>query len=64
MKYWWQMIQLLPNNYNQKRTIMLSYKALANIYKGRHNHKLDEWQEFCKWAESLPYSGLIARKEN
>lgn len=59
MKYWWQIIQLLPNSYNQKRTIMLSYETLANIYKGRHNHKLDEWQEFCKWVESLPYSELI-----
>lgn len=56
---WWQMIQLLPNSYNQKRTIMLSYEALANIYKGRYNHKLDEWHEFYKWAEGLPYSGLI-----
>lgn len=57
--YWWQMIQLLPNSYNQKRTIMLSYEALANIYKGRYIHKLDEWHEFYKWAEDLPYSGLI-----
>lgn len=58
-KYWWQMIQLLPSSYNQKRTIMLSYEVLANIYKSRKNHKLDEWFEFCKWIEDLPYSELI-----
>ena len=56
---WWQMIQLLPSSYNQKRTVMLNYEVLANIYKSRKNHKLDEWQEFCKWIESLPYSELI-----
>ena len=56
---WWQMIQLLPSSYNQKRTVMLNYEALANIYKSRKNHKLDEWVEFCKWIENLPYSELI-----
>ena len=58
-KYWWQMIQLLPSSYNQKRTLMLNYEVLANIYKSRKNHKLDEWREFCKWIESLPYYELI-----
>ena len=58
-KYWWQMIQLLPSSYNQKRTVMLNYEVLANIYKSRKNHKLDEWKDFCKWIESLPYSELI-----
>ena len=57
--YWWQMIQLLPSSYNQKRTVMLNYEVLANIYKYRKNHKLDEWVELCKWIESLPYSELI-----
>lgn len=58
-KYWWQMIQLLPSSYNQKRTVMLNYEVLANMYKSRKNHKLDEWVDFCKWIESLPYSELI-----
>ena len=58
-EYWWQMIQLLPSSYNQKRTVMLNYEVLANIYKSRKNHKLDEWHIFCKWIESLPYSDLI-----
>jgi hypothetical protein len=58
-KYWWQMIQLLPSSYNQKRTVKLNYEVLANIYKSRKNHKLDEWREFCKWIESLPYSEII-----
>lgn len=59
-KYWWQMIQLLPSSYNQNRTVMLNYEVLANIYKSRKNHKLDEWRTFCKWIEnSLPYSELI-----
>lgn len=57
--YWWQMIQLLPSSYNQKRTVMLNYEVLANIYKSRKNHKLNEWVEFCKWIEGLPYSELI-----
>ena len=59
---WWQMIQLLPQSYNQKRTIMLNYEVLANIYKQRKNHKLDEWTKFCKWIEDLPYSVLITGK--
>ena len=58
-KYWWQMIQLLPSSYNQKRTVMLNYEVLANMYKSRKNHKLDEWHTFCDWIESLPYSELI-----
>ena len=58
-KYWWQMIQLLPSSYNQKRTVMMNYEVLANIYKSRKGHKLDEWVEFCKWIETLPYSELI-----
>lgn len=58
-EFWWQMIQLLPSSYNQKRTVMLNYEVLANIYKSRKNHKLDEWRELCKWIESLPYSELI-----
>lgn len=57
--YWWQMIQLLPSSYNQKRTVMLNYEVLANIYKSRRNHKLDEWHTFCNWIEELPYSELI-----
>lgn len=76
-KYWWQMIQLLPSSYNQRRTEMLNYEVLANIYKWRKNHKLDEWcvhdgpkkfapgmWGFCDWIESLPYSELITGKEN
>lgn len=58
-KYWWQMIQLLPSSYNQRRTVMLNYEVLANIYKSRRNHKLDEWVEFCAWIKTLPYSELI-----
>lgn len=56
---WWQMIQLLPSSYNQRRTVMLNYEVLANIYKSRRNHKLDEWHTLCDWIESLPYSELI-----
>lgn len=62
-KYWWQLIQLLPSSYNQRRTIMLNYEVLANIYKSRRNHKLDEWHTFCDWIEGLPYSELITGKE-
>ena len=58
-KYWWQMIQLLPTSYNQKRTVMLNYEVLANIYKSRKDHKLDEWHTLCDWIKSLPYSELI-----
>ena len=57
--YWWQIIQLLPTSYNQKRTVMLNYEVLANIYKSRKDHKLDEWHEFCDWIKELPYSELI-----
>lgn len=61
---WWQMIQLLPSSYNQKRTVMLNYEVLANIYKSRKNHKLDEWSVgFMDWIESLPYSELITGEE-
>lgn len=60
---WWQMIQLLPSSYNQKRTVMLNYEVLANIYKSRRNHKLDEWHTLCDWIEVLPYSELITGKE-
>lgn len=56
---WWQMIQLLPSSYNQTRNVMMNYEVLANIYKSRKNHKLDEWKEFCKWIEAIPYSELI-----
>lgn len=63
-KYWWQMIQLLPTSYNQKRTVMLNYEVLANIYKWRRNHKLDEWHTFCDWIEELPYSELITGIKN
>lgn len=58
-KYWWQMIQLLPSSYNQKRTIMLNYEVLYNIYQHRKGHKLDEWREFCKWIERLQHSEII-----
>ena len=57
--HWYSMIQLLPSSYNQKRTVMLNYEVLANIYKSRWNHKLDEWHTFCYWIESLPHSELI-----
>ena len=63
-KYWWQMIQLLPSSYNQRRTVMLNYEVLANIYKSRRNHKLDEWVDFCAEIERLPYSELITKKED
>lgn len=58
-KYWWQMIQLLPSSYNQKRTVMLNYEVLANMYSSRKDHKLDEWRELCEWMRELPYSELI-----
>lgn len=57
--YWWQMIQLLPTSYNQRRTVTLNYAVLKNIFQYRKEHKLDEWREFCKWIETLPYSELI-----
>lgn len=56
---WWQMIQLLPSSYNQRRTVMLNYEVLANIYRSRINHKLDEWRDFCEWIKTLPYSEII-----
>ncbi len=62
-EYWWQMIQLLPSSYNQRRTVMLNYETLANIYKSRKSHKLDEWVDFCAWIETLPYAELITGKE-
>lgn len=61
--FWWQMIQLLPSSYNQKRTVMLNYEVLANIYKSRRNHKLDEWHTLCDWIETLPSSEIITGKE-
>ena len=64
-KYWWQMIQLLPTSYNQKRTIDINYQVLSNIYHARKNHKLDEWHDFCEWIDELPYSDvLITLKES
>lgn len=63
-KYWWQMIQLLPSSYNQRRTVMLSYEVLANMCGSRKDHKLDEWREFCHWVEGLPYSELITGVSN
>ena len=60
---WWQMIQLLPSSYNQKRTVMLNYEVLANIYKSRKIHHLDEWHDFCDWIKTLPYSELITGDE-
>ena len=57
--YWWQLIQLLPSSYNQKRTVMLNYEVLKNMYNARKSHKLDEWRDFCDWIRSLPHSYLI-----
>lgn len=57
--YWWQLIQLLPSSYNQKRTVQLNYAVLRNMYHSRKNHKLDEWHTLCEWIEGLPYSELI-----
>lgn len=61
--HWWQMIQLLPSSYNQRRTVMLNYAVLANMYHSRKDHKLDEWHDFCHWVEGLPYCELITGKE-
>lgn len=61
---WWQMIQILPSSYNQTRNVMMNYEVLANIYKSRKNHKLDEWRSFCKWIEELPYSELIIGEDS
>lgn len=60
---WWQMIQLLPSSYNQKRTVTMNYENLLNIYETRRNHKLDEWKDFCKWIERLPNAELITGEE-
>lgn len=60
---WWQMIQLLPSSYNQRRTVMMSYEMLTNAYMWRKDHKLDEWREFCDWVKGLPYSELITGEE-
>lgn len=60
---WWQMIQLLPSSYNQRRTVMLNYEVLTNMYHARKNHKLDEWVEFCEWIKTLPYSELITEEK-
>ena len=62
-KYWWQMIQLLPSSYNQKRTVQLNYQVLKAMYFARRNHKLDEWHDFCAWCESLPYFKEICIQE-
>lgn len=62
--FWWQMIQLLPTSYNQKRTIHLNYQVLKGMYNARKNHKLDEWHTFCDWIKSLPHSSLITGEEN
>lgn len=62
--YWWQMIQLLPSSYNQRRTVMLNYEVLAGIYPKRKDHKLDEWHDFCDWIKSLPYSEIITLEES
>jgi hypothetical protein len=62
-EHWEQMIQLLPSSYNQKRTVLLNYQVLKNMYHARKNHKLDEWRDFCKWVETLPYSELITDNE-
>lgn len=62
-RYWYKMIQLLPSSYNQKRTVMLNYEVLANMYESRHNHKLDEWHTFCDWIKTLPYSELITGED-
>lgn len=58
-RIWWQMIQLLPSSYNQRRTIMMNFEVLANIYKSRKDHRLNEWRELCDWIKTLPYSELI-----
>ena len=62
-QYWWQMIQLLPTSYNQKRTVMLNYEVLANIYKSRRTHRLDEWVEFCNWIERVPYFDTMIKED-
>lgn len=61
--WWWQMIQLLPSSYNQRRTLMLNYEVMAHIYHDRKDHKLDEWRDFCKMIKTLPYSQIITLEE-
>lgn len=61
--WWWQMIQLLPSSYNQRRTLMLNYEVLAHIYHDRKDHKLDEWRDFCEMIKTLPYSQIITLEE-
>lgn len=61
--FWWQMIQLLPSSYEQRRTIQMNYETLVGMYRDRHNHKLDEWQALCRWIKTLPYSELITGEE-
>jgi hypothetical protein len=61
--YWWQMIQLLPTSYNQKRTVFLNYEVLAKMYRERKSHRLDEWHTLCDWIKTLPYSELITMEE-
>lgn len=61
-RYWWQLIQLLPSSFNQRRTVQLNYAVLKNIYHARKDHKLDEWHTLCDWIESLPYSELITER--
>ena len=61
--YWWQLIQLLPSSYNQKRTVMMSYEALSSMHRDRKDHKLDEWRDFCAWVKNLPYSEIITLEE-
>lgn len=63
-EYWWQMIQLLPSSYNQRSTVMMNYETLTAMYRWRRTHKLDEWQTFCDWIETLPYAELITGGEN
>ncbi len=58
-RYWWQMIQLLPSSYNQKRTVLMNYEMLTNVFRWRKDHKLDEWHVFCDWITSLPHSEII-----
>lgn len=62
-KYWWQMIQLLPNSYHYKRTVMMNYEVLSHIYPDRSPHKLDEWRKFCEWIKTLPHSEIITGEE-
>ena len=62
-QYWWQLIQLLPSSYNQKRTVMLNYEVLSNMFMARCNHRLDEWKTLCEWMRMLPYSNLITGEE-